>query len=147
MKKITLYIVAALLGIALEMSVAASHFPVQASASPTTQIAEVAQELHPDSFQQHQDNSQFSPEAVQQRIQTYHEWQNQSSVSGQSPVDAVRSSAASLGLNAKTDAFYLTGTTASVATVHVIHQQKGYNVTLIPSGNGGWIAASISPAQ
>ena len=152
MKRLLRGAIAILLGVAVGMFAVANVFApsVHAAVKPPGEIAEVAQELHPDQAQHHDDtsiNSQFSPDAVKQRIQTYHDWQNQSGSSSQNPVDAVRASAGSLGLNSNTDTFYLISKTVSIATVHVVHQKRGYNVTLIPSGTGAWIAASISPAQ
>ncbi|MDR3589915.1 MAG: hypothetical protein P4N41_09685 [Negativicutes bacterium] len=139
-----------LLGAAVAVFTAATVLTAtgHAAARPSTEVAEVAQELHPDTAQHHDDISsggQFSPAAVQQRIQTYQGWQGQAGASRQNPVDAVRAAAAGLGLDANADSFYLVGKTDAVATVHVVHQKKGYTVTLVPSGSA-WIAASISPA-
>jgi hypothetical protein len=141
-----------LLGAMVAMFTAATVLAAtgHAAARLPGEIAEVAQELHPDTVQHHNDISpggQFSPAAVQQQIQMYHDWQSKPGGSEQNPVDAVRASAGSLGLDATADTFYLVGKTVSVATVHVVHRKKGYDVTLVPSGNGSWIVASKSPAR
>ncbi|MDR3565351.1 MAG: hypothetical protein P4N59_28465 [Negativicutes bacterium] len=112
-----------------------------AAERPTTEIAEVAQELHPDRVP-HVDSviSQFSPSAVKQRIDMYHDWQTRPGT--QSPVDAVRAAAGSLGLDARSDSFYLVSESPSIAVVRVTHMKKAYTVTLVPASGGAWIVAA-----